>query len=152
MITIELPKMDFDIQVEGESAPSGNDKAIYDRLYKMMAAVIPWKRGGVYFLCTEEGPVYIGRSINMNQRISTHLSGNEASTSSHSGKINRVYGFFENNIGNQEIYESYAIQLHQPKLNKAKTQRIRGNYKKAQYLHVQVRVHGNHRLGNHGTN
>lgn len=128
MIRIELPEMDFDIPITGESAPAGNHKPTYDKYYQALVSGIPWKKGGVYFLCTDDGPVYIGRSVNMNQRITCHLTGNEGTTSGLSGSISRVKGFFEPDICNQEIYESYAIKIYQPILNKAKTERVRNNY------------------------
>lgn len=128
MINIELPKMDFDFHITGESAPAGNHRPTYDKYYQALISHVPWKKGGVYFLCTDAGPAYIGRSVNLNQRITCHLTGNEKTTSSISGSIIRVKGFFETEICNQEIYESYAIKVFQPLLNRAKTERIRNNY------------------------
>lgn len=87
-------------------------------------------------MCTEDGPVYVGRSVNMNQRITCHLTGNEATTSGAVGSISRVKGFFEPDVCNQEIYESYAIKIYKPFLNKAKTERVRNNYRSAKSIQV----------------
>ncbi|KOS00647.1 GIY-YIG nuclease family protein, partial [Paenibacillus polymyxa] len=80
MINITLPNFNFDIPVVGEADPAGNDKSKTDKYYKILEPHLPWKKGGVYFLYTDDGPVYIGRSVNLNQRVTIHLLGNEKST------------------------------------------------------------------------
>ncbi|WP_404303935.1 GIY-YIG nuclease family protein [Paenibacillus sp. DP01] len=56
------------------------------------------KREGVYFLYNDEGPVYIGRSVNLNQRVTIHLLGNEKSTRQVASRIKSVKGFFVEDI------------------------------------------------------
>ncbi|WP_412102525.1 GIY-YIG nuclease family protein [Paenibacillus alvei] len=89
-----------------------------------------WKRGGVYFLYAGEELLYIGRSINVKQRTLDHLMGSGGAIPKQlAGSITYVRGFYAYDVNDQEIYESYAIKTLKPKLNKAKTNQIRGNYR-----------------------
>lgn len=130
MINIELPAFDFDFSVVGEDRPAGNSRSKTDKFYGILRPHIPWKSEGIYFLCDEIGPFYIGRSINLNLRVTAHLLGNEQSTRNHVGNVLGVKGFFVSDICEQEIYEAYAIKLFNPRCNRAKTERMRGNYKR----------------------
>ncbi|MCM3784380.1 GIY-YIG nuclease family protein [Neobacillus mesonae] len=129
MINIELPSFDFDFSVIGEEEPAGNSRSKTDKYYDILQPHLPWKSEGVYFLCNEAGPFYIGRSINLNQRVTVHLLGNERSTREYVGDALYVRGFFVQDICDQEIYEAFAIKTYNPICNRAKTERMRGNYK-----------------------
>jgi excinuclease UvrABC nuclease subunit len=132
VINIELPKFDFDFGIAGELEPAGNSRSKSDKYYQLVQSHLPWKSEGVYYICQEDyKPFYIGRSINLNQRVTDHLLGKEKSTRDLVGDNIRVVGFFVPDICDQEIYEAYAIKIFQPSCNRAKTNRLRGNYKSA---------------------
>lgn len=131
MIKITLPKFDFDINVTGLDEPDINNRATRSHFYGLLVDQIGWKKEGVYILYDSDGPIYVGRSLNLNERVCSHLVGAEASTREHVRNVKSVKGFFVRDICDQEIYEAYAIKTMKPKLNKAKTERIRGNYRSA---------------------
>lgn len=150
MINIEIPDMDFDLKVgnwrDQMSASSLNE---YDRCYAFLTE-IKWKKGGVYLLHDPDGGLlYVGRSLNVKSRIITHISGKDPATKEPERSIDRVSGFYVSDVADQEIYEAYAIKTFRPALNRAKTERVAGNY--GSYHHVQIDRHGDGRYGQRGT-
>ena len=105
----------------------GNNRITRERCLAQLSSIEDC-RGGVYILRGEEGVLYIGRSVNLKDRISSHLIGIESRTHPFKRAIRSVEGFYENDVAYQEIYEAYAIRQFEPIHNKAKTNRIRGNY------------------------
>lgn len=129
MIDITLPEFDFEISVRDWSISEGlqNCSLTSKKCYEMLDA-IKWKKGGVYFLYQDDHLLYVGRSINIKDRLINHLTLGTATTKKHIQYVTHVKGFLVWDIADQEIYETYAIKTLKPQLNKAKTHRIRGNY------------------------
>lgn len=129
-IRISLPKFSFEIDVSEWSAPDdSNCRSASQQCYESLSGIW-WKRGGVYFLYSGDELLYIGRSINVKQRVLDHLMGSGgAIPKQFVSDISHVRGFYVFDINDQEIYESYAIKTLKPKFNKAKTNLVRGNYK-----------------------
>lgn len=130
IIKIVLPKFSFEIDVSDWKVPNDrNCRSTSRQCYESLSGVW-WKRGGVYFLYSGDELLYIGRSINVKQRVLNHLVGSgDAIPKQSVSDISHVRGFYVFDINDQEIYESYAIKTLKPRFNKAKTNLIRGNYK-----------------------
>jgi excinuclease UvrABC nuclease subunit len=76
--------------------------------------------GGVYFLCSNDNVLYIGRTVNLKQRIYEHIKGRTNTEPFHK-TINYISYFITEDIIDQEIYESHAIRIFNPPFNKSKT-------------------------------
>lgn len=129
MINIELPDMDFSVDTSklNFKGDVGNDRAARTEVYHHLEQ-IKWKKGGVYFIYTNSLLLYVGRSINIKERLITHLTKNDPTTREQANYTTNVSGFYVWDIADQEIYETYAIKTLKPKLNKQKTHKIRRNY------------------------
>ena len=127
-IAITLPEFNFDINVEGwKNVQEHNNASVWQKCVESLSSIED-KAGGVYFLEGAEGVLYIGRSVNLKERLVGHLVGNDRKSKTYKEHIAKVSGFYEDDIANQEIYEAYAIKTITPLHNKAKTTKVYGNY------------------------
>lgn len=135
-ICITLPQSDFHIKTEEwREVLEFNGRKVYDQCYDFLAG-LQWNRGGVYTLNAEDNAIlYVGRSVNLKQRLILHLVGNDTKSRTFKGEISSISGFYVDDIADQEIYEAYAIKTLLPKYNIAKTSKIRGNYGVAEPYH-----------------
>lgn len=85
--------------------------------------------GGVYLFRTEGSKqvLYIGVSNNISRRLSQHIKGRGNKDLHNYMKSHRVEVFVypEQDLGYQELYESYLILLHNPRFNVGKIYRER---------------------------
>ena len=132
-IWIKLPPFQFDVDIiRGEDLENEENPVALSTKYYQMLEPVKWKRGGVYFLYSKDGDLlYVGRSVNVKQRLIDHLMGGSGNTKQFSDEISNVKGFYVYDIADQEIYETYAIKTLRPKYNRAKTDKVRGNYKQS---------------------
>jgi excinuclease UvrABC nuclease subunit len=125
---ITLPPIDVSVDVsEWYVREWKNDVGLYRKCEQLLQD-IPERRAGLYFLYANDVLLYIGRSINLRQRIVDHLVRGDAKSKGYANDVTRVDCIFIEDICDQEIYEAYAIKIMKPVHNKAKTEKIRGNY------------------------
>ena len=124
-----MPDEDFEVEVSSwRNVLEHNNASVWESCYKYLSEIKDGI-GGVYYLKGSENQyLYIGRSVNVKERIISHLVGTSQATRKFKKDILYVSGFYVDDIADQEIYEAYAIKIFQPKYNKAKTPKVLGNY------------------------
>jgi excinuclease UvrABC nuclease subunit len=131
--------MDFDIDIVSMrfKEEDGNSRSKSEEAYHALEGV-RWKQGGVYFIYRDGVLLYVGRSINLKQRLMSHVLRSSPATAEYVNEATNIKGFFVWDIADQEIYETYAIKTLKPKLNKQKTHKIKRNYGAADNREVIV--------------
>lgn len=94
-IWIKLPPFQFDVDiVRGEDLENEENPVAMSTKYYQMLEPVKWKWGGVYFLYSKDGDLlYVGRSVNVKQRLIDHLMGGSDNTKQFSDEISNVKGF-----------------------------------------------------------
>lgn len=125
---ITLPPVSVSVDVAGWHVREWkNDSSIYRRCERLLND-IPEGQAGIYFLYANDTLLYIGRSVNLRRRVVDHMVKGDARSKGYVNNVTRVDCIFIEDICDQEIYEAYAIKTMKPIHNKAKTEKIRGNY------------------------
>ena len=104
---IDLPEIDIDVSLPPRRRFEDKKKASRAFLKENLST-----EGGVYFLIEDGIVIYAGRSINLQNRVRTHLANAYLAS-----RVDSVAVQFIDDVPTQSIIEAIAIKEFMPELN-----------------------------------
>jgi len=117
MINIEIPKPDLTIvqRVQDRS----NDEAEIPSIYGFIDfhQIARDKGGIIMFYNKEEELLFVGKARKVRQRVKKHFEDNVSPIKDHREQVTKIKIFYVDDAMEREIYETYAINKLNAKLN-----------------------------------
>ena len=117
MINIEIPKPDLTIvqRVQDRSNEEPEIPSIYG--FIDFHQIARDKGGIIMFYNKEEELLFVGKARKVRQRVKKHFEDNVSPIKDHRDQVTKIKIFYVDDAMEREIYETYAINKLNAKLN-----------------------------------